>query len=74
MRFDPQIFPNRTILIDTTIQPPAEKMDCVACGRLSEKLYKCRELCSGCYEKWEERFREAWIRTRFGGETRPPVS
>lgn len=74
MRFDPKIFPNRTILIDTTTQPPTEKIGCLGCGSLEVRLFIGDQLCLGCYMKWQEKFREEWLKMRFGGDTRPPVT
>ncbi len=65
-RFDPRIFKNRVIVVDTNSSPPVERMNCLRCGKLVSRLYKYDELCKSCYTKWEDEFREEWIRERFG--------
>jgi hypothetical protein len=65
-RFDPAIFSERVILMDTSVQPPAEAMNCLGCGKLASELYKYDQLCGPCYAKWERAFREQWKHARFG--------
>lgn len=64
--FDPDVFDNRVIVVDTNSDPPVERMNCLRCGKLVERLHKYDELCRGCYSKWEKAFRERWLRERFG--------
>ena len=64
--FDPKVFPNRIIFVDLNSVPPVEKMNCLECGRLVERMWKNDELCESCYGKWQKAFREAWARERFG--------
>ena len=76
LTFDPKTFPNRMIFIDTNLQPKVEKMNCLGCNRMVEKLGKAEQLCSACYEQWRRQFRERWVKgyLEVWRETRPPVS
>jgi hypothetical protein len=65
-RFDPRVFKDRTIVMDTNSNLPVELMNCLGCGKLVSRLYKYDELCRDCYAKWEKQFRERWLRDRFG--------
>ena len=65
-RFSPKAFPDRVIVIDATVCPPTEKMDCTECGKMVEELYQDFEFCQNCYRKWSAQFCKEWLRSRFG--------
>ena len=43
-----------------------EKMNCLGCGGLVERLERNDELCSGCMKKWSIEFCREWCSSRFG--------
>ena len=72
MQFDPQMFPDRIIIID--LNAGTEKMNCLGCGRLAEQLEKKDELCADCYQKWSMDFCDRWCAERFGKREANPSS
>lgn len=66
LKFDPQQFPDRVIVVDAAVTPPVETMNCLGCGKMTGRLFRNDELCEDCYRKWSIEFCREWVRVRFG--------
>ena len=63
---DPKVFPDRVIVVDLTMRPPVEKVNCLGYGSVAAELFKNAELCWTCYCEWSKKFTEQWLKERFG--------
>ena len=65
-RFRPERNEGRIITVDMNHERPVEKMNCLGCGKLVERLWKCDELCEECYDEWSVESAKHWVAERFG--------